>query len=272
MNKGLKNKIKRFNKIVEDIKNIKIQGATNVAKKALEAYSLIPQKNSKKKLISLRPTEPLLLNVMKKAGNIQKKEIINHIVNSKNMINKNSLKILKNKKFIYTHCHSTTVVDALIYAKKHGKKFEVYNTETRPLYQGRKTASDLRKGKIKVTFFVDSGMDTAIKNSDIVLIGADALLKKGIINKIGSGLAAEIAFIHKKPLYILSDSWKFYPKEIKMEVRDFHEVWKKFPKNSKIKVMNPSFEFVPKNHITGIVSELGVLDYDKFLRKIKEKN
>ena len=43
-----KEKRKRFNKIVRGIKEIKIQGARNIAKKALYAYSLFPTKASKK--------------------------------------------------------------------------------------------------------------------------------------------------------------------------------------------------------------------------------
>ena len=270
MMKGQGDKMGKFEKIVKDIKSVKIQGATEIAKSALKAYFIIPTEKTKKKLVSLRPTEPLLANVMKMAGKKPKKEIISHLADSEKLISKNSMKVIKNKSVIFTHCHSTTVVGALAYAKKHGKKFEVYNTETRPLYQGRKTANDLRKERIKVTFFVDSGMHIAIKKADAVILGADALLKKGIINKIGSNVAAEIARNHRKPLYIFADSWKFYPKSIRMEERDFHEVWKRLPKKSRIKVMNPAFEFVPKKYITKIVSELGVLSYDKFLQRIKK--
>ena len=61
------NKRKEFNEIIKGIKEIKIQGAKNIAKKALYAYSLIPTKRSKKKLLSLRPTEPLLQKVLDKA-------------------------------------------------------------------------------------------------------------------------------------------------------------------------------------------------------------
>jgi translation initiation factor eIF-2B subunit delta len=114
-------------------------------------------------------------------------------------------------------------------------------------------------------------MDVAIRKADAVLLGADALLKKGIINKIGSFVAAEMAHSHGKPLYVLADSWKFYPGKMKMEERDFHEVWKLLPKNSRIRVMNPAFEFVPKKRITKIVSELGISSYDAFLRKVSGK-
>ena len=269
----MKNKKKRFNQIVKDIKEIKIQGATNIAKSALQAYFLIPTKSSKKKLISLRPTEPLLVNILNKKQPYN--EILKHFSNTLEKINKSVLKLIKSNEVIFTHCHSTSVVNALIYSKKKKKKFEVYNTETRPLYQGRKTARELKKAKIKVTMFVDSAAMIALTKSqgtkkvDKVFLGADALLKNGVINKVGSAMFAKIAYENKIPVYVLSDSWKFSSKNIKIEERDFHEIWKKLPKNSKIKIRNPAFEFVPKKYITKIVSEFGVLKYNDFLKKVK---
>tara|TARA_Y100000034_G_scaffold107660_1_gene137393 strand:- start:216 stop:1058 length:843 start_codon:yes stop_codon:yes gene_type:complete len=270
----MKNKKKRFNQIVKDIKEIKIQGATNIAKSALQAYFLIPTKSSKKKLISLRPTEPLLVNILNKKQPYN--EILKHFSNTLEKINKSVLKLIKSNEVIFTHCHSTSVVNALIYSKKKKKKFEVYNTETRPLYQGRKTARELKKAKIKVTMFVDSAAMIALTKSqgtkkvDKVFLGADALLKNGVINKVGSAMFAKIAYENKIPVYVLSDSWKFSSKNIKIEERDFHEIWKKLPKNSKIKIRNPAFEFVPKKYITKIVSEFGVLSYNDFLKRVKD--
>ncbi|MEK6817447.1 MAG: hypothetical protein AABX80_01470, partial [Nanoarchaeota archaeon] len=123
-----------FNKIIKDIKEIKIQGARNIAKASLKAYYLIPEKSSKKKLIDSRPTEPMMKKVLDiaESGKIYFKELLNHFDKSQEQINKNCLKLIKNKEIIFTHCHSTNVSGALIYAKKKGKRFEVYNTETRP--------------------------------------------------------------------------------------------------------------------------------------------
>ena len=56
--------LNKFNKICQDIKNIKIQGAENIAKSALIAYSINPTKKAVKKLIGLGPTEPLLVNIL----------------------------------------------------------------------------------------------------------------------------------------------------------------------------------------------------------------
>ena len=113
-----------FAKICKDIKEVKIQGARNIAKAALIAYSLNPTKSAKKKLLGLRPTEPMLINVLNVIGKKSKKEILNHFNDAQDRINKFAMKIIKNKMLILTHCHSTNVVNALIYAKKNGKKLE----------------------------------------------------------------------------------------------------------------------------------------------------
>jgi len=260
-------KKKRFNKISRDIKSIKIQGARNIAKAAFFAYKLIPTKKSKQKLISLRPTEPMLVNILNRADELSHQEILNHLDKSQQIINKEVLKLIKSNPLVFTHCHSTAVVQALINAKNKGKKFEVYNTETRPLYQGRKTARELKKAGIKVTNFIDAAAGTALEKTDIVFFGADAILKKGVINKIGSGMFSKIAKSNRTPIYILANSWKYFPKNIKIEQRDFDEVWKKAPKN--IKVKNSSFELIKRKHITGIISEFGNLSYGQFLKKVK---
>jgi ribose 1,5-bisphosphate isomerase len=252
---------KRFDKISNDIKSVKIQGARNIAKAAFHAYSLIPEKNSIKKLLSLRPTEPMLQKVLSLVGKIPDKKILEHFDSAQSQINKNVLKLIKNNDKIFTHCHSTNVVNALIFAKKSWAKFEIYNTETRPLFQGRKTADELRKAGIKVTMFIDSAAAIAIEKENKkdkifvnkIFLGADALLTNGIINKIGSGLISELAHNHKIPVYIIADSWKFSKKKVPIENRSLNEIWNRAPKNIKIK--NPAFEFVPEKYISGIVTE-----------------
>ena len=265
----LKEKKRKFNKIVSDIKSVKIQGARNVAKAALGAYFLFPNEKSRRILLASRPTEPMMENVLAMAKNHSEKNILTHFSQAQDKINQNVLKLVKNGDVLFTHCHSTNVTNALIYAKKHGKKFEVYNTETRPLYQGRKTALELRKAGIKVTMFIDSAFGLALKKTNSVFLGADALISQGIINKIGSGVISEIAKVHKIPVYVIADSWKFTKRKVPIEQRSLNEVWDKAPKN--IKVKNPSFEFVDKKYITGIVTEFGLRKYDDFVKKVKKE-
>lgn len=258
-----------FNKICKDIRSIKIQGATNIAKKAFYASKLFPGKKYKQKLISLRPTEPMLFNVLNLLDKLSYNDLVKLLESNQKEINKNLLKIIKRNPIIFTHCHSSNVISALIYAKKKHKRFQVYNSETRPLFQGRKTAKELNNNHINVTMFIDSEIGTLLddKKIDLVLLGSDAILDNGVINKVGSSMFAEVAYFNKVPVYIIADSLKYSKTKINIEERSPKEVWK----NNDIKIKNPAFDFVKKKYITAIISEFGVLKYDEFLKIVKKR-
>jgi translation initiation factor 2B subunit (eIF-2B alpha/beta/delta family) len=257
----------RFNRICKRIKEIKIQGASNVARAALKAYSLFPSKKSKKILLKLRPTEPMLSHVLELADKKSKSEILSHFSEAQNKINRLVFSLIKDNYVIFTHCHSTNVIKALIYAKKQGRVFKVYNTETRPLFQGRKTSKELSEAGIDVTEVVDSAAAIVINSSNLVFLGADALLKDSVINKVGSGMFAEIAKDRHIPVYIIADSWKYSHKKVKLEQRTFREVWG----TKKVHIKNPAFEPIALEDISRIISELGNLSYKDFLKKVKRR-
>lgn len=273
------NNLSEFNKICKDIKSIKIQGAENIAKAGFKAYKLLPTPSSLKKISSLRPTEPMLFNILNRHKNLSYNELIKKLNQDQEIINKQVFNIIKNNSIVFTHCHSSTSTKAIIYAFKKGKKFEVYNTETRPVFQGRKTAKELKNAGIKVTFFTDSAAQIALTKAqdkeektrpvNLVLIGADAIQKNGVINKVGSGMIAKIAKLNKIPLYIISNSLKYSKSKIKFEQRSGKDVWN-IKQDSNLRVLYPAFELIDKKDITGIITELGTLSYNEFLKKVEK--
>ena len=127
-----------FKRILTNIKSIKVQGAENVAKAGIKAYLLQPNKTSAKQIISLRPTEPLLQNAIKLLEKTKFKKrtankFLTDLKKSHDKISKKGATLIKNNMNIYTHCHSSTVMDILKYAhKKQKKRFVVYTTEVEP--------------------------------------------------------------------------------------------------------------------------------------------
>lgn len=260
-----------FKEVINRIKTLKIQGAESIAIAGVKALSL--KGASVKELLKARPTEPALRNAIKFSEEYSTKKALDHFKKSREKIIKYGIK--KIKPVVFTHCHSSVVIAILKEAKKKGKKFEVINTETRPLYQGRKTAKELAKAGIKVTTIIDSAVRDAltkggeIKKANIVLLGADAILKNGdIINKMGSGAISEIAYYERVPVYICTNSWKLSFRNVEIEKRNLREVWKRAPKHVKIK--NPAFEVIDSKYVTGIISELGVLKPKEFVKKVKK--
>lgn len=265
-----------FEQICKDIKSLKIQGAQSIAKAGVEAFKIKHDKASIKKLFSLRPTEPTLRNAVNFCLKDPKKNpdlALKHLNETQKVIAKYGARKIKGSSIIYTHCHSSTVTAILKEAFKT-KKFEVYNTETRPLYQGRITAAELAKAKIPVTHFVDSAARYVLKKANMMLIGADAVLSNGkVANKIGSELFAEVAKKYDTPVFVCTDSWKFDAQTIfgydtEIEYRGAKEIWKKPPRGVKIK--NIVFELVNPNLIDSVISELGVHNVDNFIVEVKK--
>jgi translation initiation factor 2B subunit (eIF-2B alpha/beta/delta family) len=257
-----------FAKILQDIRRLKIQGAWNVALAGLQAWSLAKNKELATKIIlGTRPTEPLLRTVLH-ALNIghEPKKLAEKLFHDKYKIFQNGARLVKSGDAIFTHCHSSAVLGILKEAKAQGKKIALHNTETRPLFQGRKTALELAKAGIKVEHYVDSAGLQALKGCSFVLVGADAVTHEGVYNKIGTGVFCELASQYLKiPVYVVAHSWKFSIADIEIEQRPAKEVWDIHQVN--LKVHNPAFELVDKKFISKIICEKGTFSFGDFVRK-----
>jgi translation initiation factor eIF-2B subunit delta len=263
---------KKFEKIIQDIKDIKIQGANNIAINGINAFLLKSDFENIKKIYSARPTEPLLQNALKILEKSSRKtqtarKLISYIENSKKQIAHLGADLIKDDMNIFSHCHSSTVMDILKYARKIQKKnFVVYTLEVEPLLQGRKTAEELAEAGIKVIVFPDLAAEQAIKKCDLFLFGSDAYLKNAVVNKIGTSMLCHLAHELKIPAYSCGVSLK-YVEKVKIESRSGREVWDE--KNSKITVVNPAFDITENKIVTGIISELGILKANTFVKYAK---
>ncbi len=266
-----------FGRICSKIRNVEIQGAENVAKAAIRAMMIRSDGKSVKKLISLRPTEPCLRNTV----NFIKEDperlgplALDHFEKSGEKIAEYGAKKIGSGMTVFTHCHSSSVMGILRKARGEGKRFELHNTETRPLFQGRKTAKEAASMGIKVKHYVDSAARFALKKADVFLFGADAITIEGkVLNKIGTELFCGIADKYDIPAYCCTDSWKFDPKTVfgfrePIERRGAEEVWKGHPK--KVEIVNLAFERVEPQLITAIISELGVYSPGVFLQEVRK--
>jgi len=274
--------------IISKIKSLEIQGAKNIAIKGIEAFGLKLKETSDRKLlekyakeiIATRSTEPGLRNgidfCLNNVGKLKDPatEAIKHFKESNKKIAEIGSKKIKNGMIVFTHCHSSTVTNILIQAKKDGKKFEVYNTETRPKFQGRLTAEELAKAGIKVTHMVDSAGRSMIRKADLFLFGCDAISSEGfLINKIGTEALADAAQEAGIPSYSCTDSWKFNPETIlghdeEIEQRDKKEVWDKPPRN--VTIYNPAFEITRPDRFTGIITEIGVYKAETLVLELQK--
>lgn len=266
----------KFDSICKKIADVEIQGAGNVARAAVKALMIRSDDKCVKRLVSLRPTEPCLRNAVKFVRKDPKKlgpAALKHFDDSDRKISEYGSRKIEDGMTVFTHCHSSSVMEILKSAKKQGRKFRVYCTETRPLLQGRKTAKELSALKIPVTMWIDSAARVALKDSDLFLFGADAITSEAkVFNKIGTEMFAEIARRYGHDCYCCTDSWKYDPVTVfgnkeQIERRSEKEVWPGAPRG--VQIMNIAFEGVDPGLITAIVSELGVFPPMTFLEEVR---
>lgn len=287
----------KISQLVEAIKSLKIQGATNIALTTIQGLSIAlsnlktanPQDSDKYlkeallRLAFARPTEPLAQNSVNYI--FQKKQVnidayLNQAEDYKKLIEKSKNKmadyggnLIKDGGIYLTHCHSSTVTNMLITAFQQGKKFKVYATETRPLFQGRLTVTELlNAGLPDVTMIIDDVADSLLLENKLqfsaVFIGADLLSSDGFINKIGSKTIAFCANQNKIPLYCFSILLKYSPlpfSEKLLEERKSLEIWPEAPQ--KLKFYTPAFDFIPYYSNISIVSEDGIFKGNKINTK-----
>jgi len=144
------NKKKRFNEIAKAIKEVKIQGARNVAEAGFRAYEISPTSSAKKKILATRPTEPMLANVLKLADNFSYSKLKEKLDNNQEIINKQTFKLIKNNSVIFTHCHSSAVIKALIYCKKKGRGLKCIIPKPVHYTREEKQQKNLKKQELKL--------------------------------------------------------------------------------------------------------------------------
>lgn len=243
--------VKQILDIEKDIKDLNIQGATNVAIATLEGMKIFIEESDITdkdlfykelervgyKLANARLNEPLARNGVKYVVYMFKKkkddlhsindmkqqlydfcdDYLFKISDSKRSIIQLGLPYVKHLENVLTHCHSSTAVAILKGMGKGNSSFDVVCTETRPLFQGRITAKSLVEEGFSTTMIADSAAESFIIGRgsipiDAVFIGCDQITIDGYcINKIGSWGIGKAADSTSKPLYVVSPLLKVDP-------------------------------------------------------------
>lgn len=269
---------KKVKKTHDRIKKLKIQGATDVALAAVKSLKKIKKQDKLEEAVEYlsesRPTEPMMRNGLKfvqdsfnkgktvKEASEEFEEIVEEAV--KKIVDVGVSFIIEDAT-VMTHCHSSLVEKILVKAYEKNRLKKVLVTETRPLYQGRKTAKNLAKKGIPVKIGVDSARLSLLKEADIGIVGADVITSDGhIFNKIGTkNFALSAEHMVTRDFIVASQLLKIDPSTLKgkrdeIEERPKKEVWKGSPKG--VEVYNPAFEAVPPEYIDYVVTEEGVLN------------
>ena len=285
------------------IRGAPLLGASAAFALALTAYNshaktverLIQElKESGKKIRRTRPTavnlfwalDRILSKVETFRGNVndlatfvieEANRIADEDVQANHMIGKHGAELIKNGDTVLTHCNAGalatvdygTALGVVRAATEQGKHVKVFADETRPLLQGaRLTAYELMRDDIPVTLITDdmAGYVMSKRMVNMVIVGADRIVRDAVINKIGTYTVAVLAKEHNIPFYVAAPKSTFDMSKVSAEVvieeRDPEEVTRI---NSKriapqgVYVFNPAFDITPIDYVTAIICEDGIL-------------
>ena len=189
---------------------------------------------------------------------------------------------------VLTHCNTGalatsafgTALGVIRAGWESGRRFQVFNTETRPFLQGaRLTSWEFQQLGIPATLIVDSAAGILMQRGEVgcVITGADRIAANGdTANKIGTYSLAVLAKENGIPFYVAAptstvDLSLESGEEIEIEQRAGSEVthFQGTPTAPLgVEAVNPAFDVTPHRYISAIVTESG-LAHPPFVESLK---
>jgi translation initiation factor eIF-2B subunit delta len=162
--------------------------------------------------------------------------------------------------WIATLSASEIVAATLAELHARGQRPRVLIAESRPNLEGRAQAAALAALGIPVWIVADAALPMLLQQAAAVLIGADAITESGVINKIGSYVAALAAREHGVPVWAVGIRRKLIPSDTRaLGIQEMppDELWEAAPGG--VRPRNVYFEIVPMTLLRGVVVEDAVL-------------
>ncbi|MHA1416905.1 MAG: hypothetical protein ACTSRR_11695 [Candidatus Heimdallarchaeaceae archaeon] len=276
-----------FFKEIESLRDDKTSGAMEIAEKVLlilkeeieknftlwDNYStnekidqLLPIININKNMIILRNLVLEFLSLLENEVELEKIPSIQleKLNNSKKILAQNISKHIFEEKTIITFSRASTVLESLRVGKKlYEKPLEVIIFESSPKKEGKTLAEELLKMGHKVRYSFDAAMKIMFDKykPTLAIIGADSIFPQGeVINKTGSYILAKLAEEYDIPFIVGATMKKVMIKEIDILgkiIPSENTDLLKMEHVSNLEVVNVHFEKIPRELISGYISEKG---------------
>jgi translation initiation factor 2B subunit (eIF-2B alpha/beta/delta family) len=165
---------------------------------------------------------------------------------------RNAIKLVARRSIVMTCSYSSSVCAALEMARRGGTDFKVLAIDSHhnKISYGGITTARLHKAGISCAVVPEGQLAWHVARADYILCGADAVSLHGwLINGAPSLELAGMAARKKKPFHIVCETAKF---DVRGFLAGLHRV-------------EPGFDMVPLELVTGIVTERGILSTDKVL-------
>jgi len=279
---------KDYKDVIHSIKTMKVRGAPAIGVAAAFGMALaeLAGEDLEKAAEEIKAARPTAVNLFWAVDRVLKSDnaldealkMYDEDIETNKTIGKYGATVIDDGDTILTHCNAGalacvdygTALGVIRAANGMGKKIKVICDETRPFCQGAKlSVFEMQQENIPVKLIVDNAAARMMQIGKVnkVVVGADRVAKGGIANKIGTLMVALAAKRFGVPFYVAAPKSTFdFENSIfdtEIEERDPNEVLyfgecRVAPEGTEVE--NPSFDIVPSDLITGIITEEGILE------------
>jgi translation initiation factor 2B subunit (eIF-2B alpha/beta/delta family) len=265
---------------LDEIASDNRSGAAEILRRAAALYSQLDSASAQETIdslsVELARAQPRMSPLIRMANEVLKSSpdaaarFVEEATRAAGAAATHAAKLIDEGARVLTHSRSSTVLEAFAQARRVGKSFAVVATESRPLFEGRTLAEALVKQDVPVTVIIDAAAALAIKEIDLVLVGADAITPVNVINKVGTRMIALAAREQGIQVFSVCDTSKFICEDCLPPEQEHPaaELWPNAP--AEISITNRYFESTPLALFTGIVTEHGILSSNQAAQQAAE--
>ncbi len=190
------------------------------------------------------------------------KNVVDEVESSKDRAAKQAASLIDDGDVVLTHENSSTVVAMLKHALHSGKRFELYVTEARPRFLGRRTARQLAdRDGVNVTLIVDGAVGHYLSKCDRVFVGMNCIIEDSVYNRVGTYPIVTAAVQENVPVTVVGSSMKFIGSgfDFENDFRPSSEVLRE-PADG-FEVANPGYDATPTSLLDTVVTEDGAIEF-----------
>ncbi len=188
--------------------------------------------------------------------------VVSRVDSAKTLAAEHAAAFLEDGATLLTHDYSSTVLEALEQATEAGKRFEVYVTEARPRYIGRKTARSLAELEgVETTLVTDSANGIYLEECDRVVVGMDCIVDDVLYNRVGTFPIAATASHLGVPVTVVGSASKIVSEGFVFQ-NEFRSGSEVMPEPAEgFDVVNPAYDATPISLLESVVTDDGRIEF-----------
>ncbi|MDG5818407.1 translation initiation factor eIF-2B [Natronococcus sp. A-GB7] len=188
--------------------------------------------------------------------------VVTAVESSKDRAAERAATLIEDGDALLTHENSSTVMATLEYALDAGKQFELYVTESRPRFIGRKTARQLAdRDGVAVTLITDSAAGHFLSQCDRVMVGMNCIIEETVYNRVGTYPIIATAAESNVPATVVGSSTKFIDSGFVFENEHRLASEVLLEPSEGFDVANPAYDATPVGLLETVVTDEQIHEY-----------